>query len=169
METKSARLEILSQLLKANGVELTNADSSVQDLNDWFFAHVEADPEQPGRPFPIWYSVVMSRAVPRRADDRTRPNLHWEFFTWATNVAFQRHVIMGMSTEDPKFHTNIDIDRMVVTYAHQIIESRGSIPLRHSRGQGATIDVDAIAADHRGRELDTEAFWHWLRMAAERA
>jgi hypothetical protein len=31
-------------------------------------------------------------------------NLHWEFFTWGkANVAFQRHVIMGFSTEDPKF------------------------------------------------------------------
>lgn len=172
METKSARLEILSRLLKANGVELANADSSVQDLNDWFFANVEADPEQPGRLLPIWYSVCHDVALfLGELMIERHPNLHWEFFTWGkTNVAFQRHVIMGMSTEDPKFHTNIDIDRMVATYAHQIIESRGSIPSYGTvEVRGATIDVDAIAADHRGRELDTEAFWHWLRMAAERA
>jgi hypothetical protein len=172
METKSARLEILSRLVKANGVELTNADSSVQDLNDWFFANVEADPEQPGRLLPIWYSVCHDVALfLGELMIERHPNLHWEFFTWGkTNVAFQRHVIMGMSTEDPKFHTNIDIDRMVATYAHQIIESRGSIPSYGTvEVRGATIDVDAIAADHRGRELDTEAFWHWLRMAAERA
>lgn len=172
METKSARLEILSRLLKANGVELTSADSSIQDLNDWLFANVEADPEQPGRLRPIWYSLCHDVALfLGEVMIERHPNLRWEFFTWGkTNVAFQRHVIMGMSTEDPKFHTNIDIDRMVAGYAHQIIEARGSIPAYGTvEVRGTEIDVDAVAARHRSRELDTEAFWHWLRRAAERA
>ncbi len=57
------------------------------------------------------------------------PNLRWEFFTWgAKNVAYQRHVIMGFGSEDPKFHTNIDIDRNVATYGHRVVAKRGSVP-----------------------------------------
>ena len=172
METKPARLEMLSRLLKANGVEPGNSDAVVQDLNDWFFAHVEADPEHPGWLLPDWYSVVHDVAL--FLGDlmiERHLNLRWEFFTWGkTNVAFQRHVIMGFSTEDPKFHTNINIDRMVATYAHEIIEHGGSIP---SYGtvvvRGTAIDVDAAAARHRGRELETDAFVRWLQISARRA
>lgn len=172
MESKPARLEMLSRLLKANGVELTSADSSIQDLNDWFFANVEADPEQPGRLLPIWYSVCHDIAL--FLGDvmiERHPNLRWEFFTWGkTNVAFQRHIIMGFSTEDPKFHTNLDVDRSVSTYAHRIVESRGSVPTYGSVVvRGTEIDVDAVAADHRGREMETDAFWRWILTAAQRA
>lgn len=77
---------------------------------------------------------------------------------------------MGFSTEDPKFHTNIDIDRWVAQYAHRIIAARGSIPTYGIVDvRGVKIDVDAIAADHRRREIDTETFSHWLRGVAERA
>lgn len=172
METKPTRLEMLRRLLKANGVELTDADSSIQDLNEWFLVNVDADAQQPGRLLPIWYSVCHDVALfLGEVMIGRHPNLHWEFFIWGkTNVAFQRHVIMGMSTEDSKLRTNIDIDRMVVAYAHQIVESRGSIPSYGKvEARGATVDVDAIVEDHRGRELDTQAFWNWLRMAAERA
>jgi len=172
MATKLARLEMLSRLLKANGVEPGNSDAAVQDLNDWFYAHVEADPDQPGLLLPDWYSVVHDIAL--FLGDvmiERHPNLRWEFFTWGkTNVSFQRHVIMGFSTEDPKFRTNINIDCMVATYAHEIIEHGGSIP---SYGtvlvRGTPIDVDAAAERHRRRELETDAFLRWLRMAARRA
>lgn len=172
METKPARLELLRRLLKANGVDLGNSDAAIQDLNDWFFAHVEADPEQPGRLQPDWYSVVHDVAL--FLGDvliERHPNLHWEFFTWGkTNVAFQRHVIMGFSTEDPKLHTNINIDRMVATYAHQIVEVRGSVPSHGTvEVRGTRVDVDAAAERHRGREIETDAFWRWLQMAAQRA
>ncbi|NTW40491.1 MAG: hypothetical protein HGA44_11500 [Cellulomonadaceae bacterium] len=172
METKAARIEMLGRLVKANGVELGTDDAAIQDLNDWFYASVEADPEQPGRLAPDWYSVTRDVALfLGEVMIGRHPNLHWEFFTWGkTNVAFQRHVIMGLSTEDPKFHTNIDIDRMVAGYAHQIIEARGSVPTYGAlEVRGVAIDVDAVAASHRSREIDTEAFWHWLRRAAERA
>ena len=143
--------------LKANGVEPGNSDSAVQDLNDWFFAHVGADPEQPGWLLPDWYSVVHDVAL--FLGDlmiERHPNLRWEFFAWGkTNVSFQRHVIMGFSTEDPKFRTNINIDPVVATYAHEIIEHGGSIP---SYGtvvvRGTPIDVDAAAERHRRRELE---------------
>lgn len=172
IETKPARLEMLSRLLKANGVELASADPSIQDLNDWFFANVEADPERPGRLHPLWYSVTHDVALfLGNVMIERHPNLHWEFFTWGkSNVAFQRHVIMGFSTEDPKFHTNIDIDRSVSTYAHRIVESRGSVPnYGIVEVRGTKVDVDAIAARHRPREIDTEAFWHWLQTTAQRA
>lgn len=172
METMPARIEMLRRLLKANGVELGTGGAAIQDLNDWFLASVEADPGQAGRLRLEWYSIVHDVALFLGGVMIERhPNLHWEFFTWGkTNVAFQRHVIMGFSTEDPKFHTNINIDRMVATYAHQIIEARGSIPSHGTvEVRGTKIDVDAVAARHRSRELDTEAFCHWLRTAAERA
>lgn len=172
MDTKGARIELLGRLLKANGVELGTDVAAIQDLNDWFFARVEADPEQPGRLRPEWYSVARDVALfLGEVMIERHPNLRWEFFTWGkTNVSFQRHVIMGFSTEDRKFHTNIDIDDMVAAYAHQIIEARGSIPSYGAvEVRGTKIDVDAAAARHRGREIDTEAFWHWLQMAAQRA
>jgi len=172
METKTARLEMLSRLLKSNGVELDRFDLAIQYLNDWIFANVEADPEQPGRLHAGWYSVAHDVAL--FLGDvmiERHPNLHWEFFTWGkSNVAFQRHVIMGFGTEDPKFHTNIDIDRSVSTYAHRIIESRGSVPNYGTVVvRGTEIDVDAIARQHRGREIETDAFWRWLQNAAQRA
>jgi hypothetical protein len=172
MATKSARIEMLGGLLKANGVELGTDDAAIQELNDWFFASVEADPQQPGRLAPDWYSVARDAALLLgEVMIERHPNLHWEFFTWGkTNVAFQRHVIMGFSTEDPKFHTNIDIDRMVAGYAHRIIEAGGSIPTHGTvEVRGVAIDVDAIAASHRSREVDANAFLRWLQGAAERA
>jgi hypothetical protein len=172
METKGPRIEMLKRLLKANGVELGSDDAAIQDLNDWFFASVEADPAQPGRLAPDWYSVAHDMALfLGEVMIERHPNLHWEFFTWGkTNVSFQRHVIMGFSTEDPKFHTNIDIDDMVAAYAHQIIESRGSVPNHGTVNvRGAEIDVDAVSARHRGREIETDVFWRWLRMAEQRA
>ena len=126
-------------------------------LNDWFVARVEADPQQPGRLTPIWYSVVHDVALfLGEVMIERHPHLYWEFFTWGRkHVAFQRHVIMGFSTEDPKFHTNIDIDRWVAQYAHGIIEARGSIPTYDIVDvRGVKIDVDAVAADHRWREID---------------
>jgi hypothetical protein len=172
METKSARIEMLSRLLQTNGVDLDTSDAAIQDFNEWFYARVEADPENPGQLLPNWYSVIHDAAL--FLGDvmiERHPNLHWEFFTWGKkNVAFQKHVIMGMSTEDPKFRTNIDIDRMVSMYAHRIIESRGSVPSYGTVDvRGAAIDVDAAAARHRGREIETDAFWRWLRLSAQRA
>jgi hypothetical protein len=59
---------------------------------------------------------------------------------------------------------------LVATYAHRIVEARGSIPTYGTVDiRGARIDVDAVAADHRGREIETDAFWRWLQMAAQRA
>lgn len=172
METKGDRIEMLRRLLSANGVELGGDDSSIQDLNDWFYANVEPDPEKAGNLRPGWYSVAHDIALfLGEVMIERHPHLRWVFFIWGkTDVSYQRHVIMGLSTEDPKFHTNIDIEDMVMAYAHQIIEHRGSIPKYGSINiRGVEVDVDAVAAQHRGRAVETDAFWRWLQMVARRA
>ncbi|MGD7704826.1 hypothetical protein [Microlunatus sp. Y2014] len=172
METKAARIEMLGRLVKANDAELGRDDAAIQALNDWFFANVEPDPDEAGRLVSTWYSVVHDLALfLGEVMIERHPHLHWEFFTWGkSNVAFQGHVIMGFSTEDPKFHTNFDIERTVATYAHRIVESRGSVPSYGTvEVRGTPIDVDAVAARHRDQEVETDAFLRWLETAARRA
>jgi hypothetical protein len=97
------------------------------------------------------------------------PNLRWEFFTWGkSNVAFQRHLVMGFKTEDPKFHTSFDVERAVLAYAHRIVESRGSVATYGVVGvRGARVDVDA-AVQHHHKEVDTDEFSSWFFVAARR-
>ncbi len=44
MPAKPARIDMLRRLLEADGVELGASDAVIQDLNDWFYANVQADP-----------------------------------------------------------------------------------------------------------------------------
>ncbi len=172
MTTKDSRIEMLRRLLAANDVKLGTDDAAIQDLNDWFSSSVEADPGEAGQFLPIWNSVCHDVALfLGEVMIERHPNLRWEFFTWGgTDVAFQRHVIMGFSTEDPKLRTNIDIEDMVITYAYQLVARGGSIPDYGTvTVLGVSIDVDAIVAGHRGREIATDRFLVWLRMAARRA
>lgn len=63
------------------------------------------------------------------------PQLRWEFFTWGKkDVSYQRHVIMGFSSKNPK--VNLDIDAAVAVYGHRIIA---------------------------GEEVEEDEFWRWLR------
>jgi hypothetical protein len=172
MESKAERLGMLCRLLSSDGVNLTSTDSSIQDLNDWFLANLEADPQQPGRLGSVWYSVCHDIAL--FLGDvmiERHPNLRWEFFTWGkSNVSYQQHVIMGFSTEDPKFRTNFDVAGSILTYGYRIIESRGSVATYGTVVvRGATIDIDAISASHRTREIEIDAFWRWLQIASRRA
>lgn len=172
MNAKAERVGMLGRLLEANGVQLSAADASVQDLNDWFFDNVEAAPEAPGRLLLPWYSVVNDIAL--FLGDvmiQRHPTLRWEFFTWGkSNVAFQRHVIMGFSTEDERFHTNIDVETRVAAYAHAIVQSRGSTPTYGTvEVRGTRIDVDAAVAAGGPPKVDRDEFLRWLRNAADRA
>jgi hypothetical protein len=172
MQAKPARVDMLRRLLKANGIELGSGDAAIQDLNDWFQTNVEPDPEHPGRLLPEWYSIVHDIALFLGDVLIERyPNLRWEFFTWGKkNVSYQQHVIMGFSTEDPKFKTNIDIEGQLAGYAHRIVASRGSVPTEgRVTIRGVEIDIDAVAAEHRSREVETDAFYRWLQIAARRA
>ena len=51
-------------------------------------------------------------------------------------------MIIGFTTEDPKFKTNLDVDRAVAVYGHRIIG---------------------------GEEVDHNEFWEWLKVVERRA
>jgi hypothetical protein len=99
MAERSARIEMLRQLLIVNGVQLAVSDQGIQKLNDWFHDNVEADSHLPGRLLPDWYSVVNDIALfLGDALIGRYPGLRWEFYTWGNrNASYQRHVIMGFS------------------------------------------------------------------------
>jgi hypothetical protein len=171
MEAKSERIEMLRRLLRAAGFELSNTDSAIQDLNDWFRANVEADPGKPGRLLAEWYSVVNDVALFLGDVIIERcPRLHWEFFVWGKkNVSYQRPVIMGFSkVANPKY--NMDIDMVVAAYAHRIVASRGSIP---SYGRvmvrGVEIDIDSAVAGIRRPEVEADAFLRLVKVAESQA
>ena len=125
MAARPARVEMLRRLLKVNGVDLGTSDSEIQDLENWFRNHVQQDPAQPGRLLPEWYSVVNDVALfLGELMIQRRPTLRWTLFTAGKkNMSYQRHVRTGFD-EVPNPRYNIDIDRLVATYAHQIIDGQ---------------------------------------------
>jgi hypothetical protein len=171
MEEKPARIEMLRQLLMASGVELSGTDAGIQDLNDWFAANVEPDSDNPGHLTPDWYSVVNDVALFLGDVIIGRcPGLRWEFYTGGKkDVSFQRHVIMGF-TQIPNPKYSLDIDRAIATYGHRIVANRGSVAhYGKVNVRGAEIDVDALATRHRGREIESDAFWRWVKEAETQA
>lgn len=171
MTAKPRRIEILGRLMRANDIVLSSTDDGIQDLNDWFLANVQPDPSNPGRLLPEWYSVVNDIALFLGDVMIERcPNLRWEFFTGGkTDVSHQRHVIVGF-TKVAVAKYNMDVDRLVSTYAHRIVASRGSIPHYGSHTvRGVEVDVDAAAARQRSREVDDDAFWRWVKTAESQA
>ena len=122
MVAKPARIEQLRHLLEANGLVPGDDDESVQHLNDWFRKSVEPNPDDPSRLENLWYAVVFD--VGLFLGDlmiRRGPGLRWELFrSGRRDVAYQKHVIVGFTkVANPKY--NVDIDRVVATYGHQII------------------------------------------------
>jgi hypothetical protein len=80
------------------------------------------------------------------------------------NVSYQHHVIMGFRNESPRFHTNIDVERVITAYGHQIVQSRGSIPTYGTVAvRGVEIDLDVAAERHRAKEVETDAFWRMFQ------
>ena len=121
MAAKAERIAELGRLLERNGIQLSADDESLQALNDWFRAEVEAG-DVPRRLRPLWYAVVNDIAL-FLGDviiDRA-PGLRWVMFDkGARDSAFQRHVLMGFSkVRNPKY--NFDIDMGLAVYGHQII------------------------------------------------
>lgn len=142
MAAREARLVQLHQLTAANGVDLEAADG-VQQLNDWFVAAVQPDPEGCGRLANIWYSVVndIGLFLGERAIAASGGALRWEFFTAGKkDVAYQRHVLMGFNVSNPRY--NLDLDLLVGTYGHRVV---------------------------RGEDIDPAFFANLLRAAAERS
>ncbi len=166
MGAKSAHIEMLGRLLKANGNGIGTDErlqSRISTTGFWPASRLTLDSPAGSRPTGIrWHTTWRCS---RRGDNRAAPAPALGVLHLGQDKrrvpASRDH---GLQTEDPKFHTNVDIDRMVATYAHQIIEARGSIPAYGTvEVRGARMNVDAVAADHRSREIDAEAFWHWLR------
>lgn len=172
LETRESRIAALRQLLGNCGISLASDDVSIQALNDWFVDNIQPDPQRPGLLRPEWYSITYDMGLFLGEVMIARhPNLHWELFTWGkTDVAFHRAVIMGMSTEDVKLRTYIDILDMTEGYAHFIVEVHGSVPTYGVvEVRGAKIDVDVSAERARASGVDRRRFVSWLGRAAERA
>ncbi len=172
MASREMRLAMLGQLLEANGTKMGRSELAVQGINDWFLEQVEPDPENPGYLLTSWYSVVHDLALLLgEVMIERHPNLHWELFVWGrSNVAYHRHVIMGMKAEDPKLHTNIDVEGMLTAYGHQIVAHRGSIArVGTVIVRGVSVNVDEIAEPFRARTPPTAIFTQWLQNAADRA
>ncbi|MEH1057231.1 hypothetical protein V6U89_18765 [Micromonospora sp. CPCC 206171] len=129
MSAKSERIDMLRALLKANGLPLSGDDDSVQRLAEWLRSEVEANPEHPERLRNIWYAVVNDVALFLGETLINRcPGLRWEMFTAGRrDVAYQKHVITGFrKVANPKY--NLDIDRLVATYLHQVISGKPTDP-----------------------------------------
>lgn len=172
VETKESRIGALQRLLGNHGLPLANEDVSIQALNDWFVDNIEPDAQRPGLLRPEWYSITYDVGLFLGEVMIARhPNLHWELFTWGkTDVAYHRGVIMGMSTEDAKLRTYIDILDMTEGYAHFVVEVHGSVPTYGvMEVRGAKIDVDVSAQRARESGVDRQRFASWLERAAERA
>lgn len=121
MEQRDHRVEQLRALLAANGVVLGEDDDAVQGVNDWFRDNVEADPRARDRLAPEWYSVVNDLALFLGDVMIARdPRLQWTFFTAGKrDTAYQRHVLTGFDSPNPKM--NFDIDDALAGYAHQVV------------------------------------------------
>lgn len=171
MTEKPVRIDMLRQLLKANGVELSSTDDGILKLNEWFLANVEPDPDQPGRLLPEWYSVVRDIGLFLGETMIERcPGLRWEFFTGGKkNVAYQKHVIMGFSrSPNPRF--NLDIDGMVAGYGHRVVASRGSVPTYGKvTVRGVEIDGDAVIAGDLDQDIEHDVFWRWVKYHESKA
>ncbi len=122
MAAKPRRTEQLRTLLEANGLTLNDDDAFIRRLNHWFRENVEANPDEPGRLRNLWYAVVNDVALFLGDVLIARcPNLHWDLvLDGRRDIPFQKHVIVGFgNVPNPKF--NLDIDRLVATYAHQVV------------------------------------------------
>jgi hypothetical protein len=173
MRAKDDRIELLLRLLAADSVDvISRTDGAIQDLNDWFYDHVEPDPKRPGRLLSEWNSVAVDIAL--FLGDvmiERHPHLNWDFFTWGRkNAAYQHAVIMGFRNEDPKHHTNIDVESRVAMYGHRIVKLRGSVPTygRVKLKGDAEVDLDALLARNRQRGVERDAFLKWLRQLRAR-
>jgi len=123
MEARPERWRQLGHLLEGTGIELGGSDSQLQTLNDWFRSSVEAKADDPTRLANRWYAVVndVSGILGDVLIGRCS-GLRWEMFIRGgkSDIAFQKPVITGF-TRVPNLKFNLDLDRLVSTYAHQII------------------------------------------------
>ena len=166
IDAKTARVDALAGLAARNGIALGDDDASVQALNDWYVAEVEADPDrEPGWLTPHWYSV--SDDIAMFLGDlmiRRHPALRWEFHVWGRrNIAYHEPVIMGFRARAVSF----DLRRIVASYGHGVIGSQGSVR-RHGvvLVRGVLVDVDEALSRQEPSPVEPAAFTRWLATAA---
>lgn len=119
LSTKEQRIEELRRLGRAIGVDLDGRADALQSFNDWFAAHVEPDPDRPGRARGRWLSVCHDLAL--YIGDRwiaEYPHLHWTLHTGGRrNVSYQRPVIAGFP-DAPRY--TVDLDYALGGYAGDV-------------------------------------------------
>ena len=122
MAAKDRRIEMLTDLLRSNGIVLATDDVSIQRLNDWFRSNVEGSATEPSRLRGIWYSVVNDIGLFLGDEMIARaPGLRWEMFTAGKkNIAYQRHVVVGFTKVANRAY-NVDPDWLVAAYAHGVV------------------------------------------------
>ncbi|GAA2445430.1 hypothetical protein [Agromyces soli] len=170
LESRAARVQMLGELVGRDGVTLGGSDAEVQALNDWFLSNLEPDLERSGEPMVVWYSIAHDIGIHLGEVMIARhPNLRWEFFTWGKKSRhFQRPVIMGFRTEDPKYHTNMDPPAAAQVYMRNALAERGhTVPQGTVEVRGVVIDLDAVERRHPPHADPTELV-QWLTIAARR-
>lgn len=121
---KDNRIAQLADLVRHDGVTLDRSDESIQALNDWFIAHAEEDEVRRGFISGRWVSVAIDIALHLGDTLIARhTNLRWEFYTWGGKRAngYQEPVIMGFSTEDSKFRTNLALVDSIIRTGNAIV------------------------------------------------
>jgi hypothetical protein len=123
MEEKQERKRQLAELARhSGGFELDGSDESVEALDRWFRANVEADPDRPERLRPMWYAVAQDIGL--WLGDlliERHPHLEWRLFVWGkTDVSYQRPVVIGFKVPNPKY--NADFEWTVDVYGHRLVK-----------------------------------------------
>jgi hypothetical protein len=132
MAEREQRIEALRALLAANGLVLGKSDDAIEVLEMWFRDHVEADPDDPARPRPLWLAVAFDIGVSLgELILERRPTLRWEFYVWGRrNLAYQRPVIMGFDVVNKRY--NVDPVMEVSHDAIAVVQGE-EFPLRFLR------------------------------------
>ncbi|MFK0239387.1 hypothetical protein ACIQTX_00895 [Microbacterium sp. NPDC090281] len=143
MQRKSGRIEILKKALAESGLVFDGRDASIQSVNDWFVEVMMPLPDA-GNNAPDSRSRSICEDTALLLGDlmiERHPELRWDFFIWGKrNVAYHSHVIMGFSTEDPKWHSNLDLSRIIYGYGVQVLNARRGLPVDIEVPQGHPLE-----------------------------
>ena len=140
MDVRHERIAELARLAATDGVDL-DAPDAVGQLDRWFLSSVEPNEAEPGRLRNIWYSVVndIGLFLGERAIEGSGGSLHWAFFTAGkTDVAYQRHVVMGFDVANKKY--NVDFDLLVARHGHRIVSGEDVEPGYFDKILGNALD-----------------------------
>lgn len=144
MKARASRRETLVKLLRRNGVAADlRADMDMDLLDQWFTENVQGEVDCEIEPNRMWRGVATDVGLLLGGLIVERyPQLSWRLYTWLpSSDIHQSPVIMGFSTEDPKFHTCFEPIAHVLGHAHR------TLYVRHP-------EVDLGSVQYRGVEID---------------